>query len=213
MARKTLLTEAEIRSFLKLADLKHVGDVRIEEMYGHDEDDQMDEGEDFQDEDRAGIAGVVSEEDELERELDATEDELGAEDDLADEEGDELDAMGDMDMDAGSDAGAQMVSIEDFMGALESALEDVLDDEVEVEMDDEPAGDEDVEMDMDMEEEPGGMEMDMALDDEEPGPMMEEEEMVNEIARRVAARLQAKNQKSEMVDQLAERILNRLTSK
>ena len=59
MARKTLLTEAELRSFMKLAELRPLGDDRINEMYGEVPD--------------------VNEEDELERELDATEDELGAE--------------------------------------------------------------------------------------------------------------------------------------
>lgn len=208
MARKTLLTEAEIRSFLKLADLKHVGDSRIEEMYRED-DDAMEEGESVQDDDPAGEAGVTSEEMEMDMEMDAPDDDAP-----------------DMDMDMGAPAadagGAKMVSIDDFMGALESALEDVLDDEVEVDMDDD-----EVDMDMDDEDEPGGMEMGAAadaMDDGDDDPMMEkdhgddddrvdEEEVVNEIARRVAARLQAKNDNAEMVDQLAERILNRLTSK
>jgi hypothetical protein len=209
MARKTLLTEAEIRSFMKLAELRPIGTGRIEELYG-------DKGEDFQDEDPAGEAGVVSEEDELERELGATEDELGAEDSLADEEGDEIGDL-EADLDAAPEGGAGMVSVDDFMGALEAALEDVLGDEVEVEMDDEEGADDDVEMDMDMEAEPGGMELDMAVDAEddagERDPLMEEEDIVNEVARRVAARLQQENNKSQMVDQLAERILNRLTSK
>lgn len=208
MARKTLLTEAEIRSFLKLADLKHVGDSRIEEMYRED-DDAMEEGESVQDDDPAGEAGVTSEEMEMDMEMDAPDDDAP-----------------DMDMDIGAPAadagGAKMVSIDDFMGALESALEDVLDDEVEVDMDDD-----EVDMDMDDEDKPGGMEMGAAadaMDDGDDDPMMEEdhgddqdrmdeEEVVNEIARRVAARLQAKNDNAEMVDQLAERILNRLTSK
>lgn len=200
MARKTLLTESELRSFMKLAELRPLGDDRIREMYGHDDDDdKMEEGEDTPED-------VVSEE---EMEMDM---ELG---DAGDEEPaapmDDAPDL-DMDMDAPDAAGGKMVSVDDFMGALESALEDVLDDEVEVDMDD------DEEMDLDGEDEPGGMEADDAMaamgdagDDE---PMMEsEEDVVNEIARRVAARLQAKNQKAEMVDQLAERILNRLTSK
>lgn len=47
MSRKTLLTEAEVRQFLKLANLKTVGDSRIQEMGGYgmppadrDEDDE-----------------------------------------------------------------------------------------------------------------------------------------------------------------------------
>ena len=216
MARKTLLTEAEIRSFMKLAELRPIGTDRIKEMYGHEDDDKMDEGEDFQDEDPAGKSGVVSEEDELERELGATEDELGAEDGLADEEGDEIGDL-EADLDAAPEGGAAgMVSVDDFMGALEAALEDVLGDEVEVEMDDE-AGADAAEMALDMEAEPGGLELDMAVDAEddagERDSLMEEEDIVNEVARRVAARLQQENNKAQMVDQLAERILNRLTSK
>jgi len=70
----------------------------------------------------------ASEEDELH----ATEDELGAEDELADEEGDEL-----ADLEGGDDLGAEggegrMVSVDDFLAALESTLEGFLDDEVEV---------------------------------------------------------------------------------
>ena len=126
MARKNLLTEAELRSFMKLAELRPLGEEKIQEMYGEEPH--------------------ISEEDELERELDATEDELGAEDRVADEEGDELDAM-DMDMDMGMDADADAgapdtVSIDDFMGALEAALEDVLGEPVSTEMDDELAADE-----------------------------------------------------------------------
>ena len=200
MARKSLLTEAELRSFMKLAELRPLGDDRINEMYGTPPD--------------------ISEEDEMERELDATEDELGAEDEFADEEGDELADMGDemdMDMGAAEDAGTPgMVSVEDFMGALEAALEDVLGEPVSTEMDDELAADDDMEdadaMAMDSE-----VETDMALDDEEeelPGMRdvyENQEDLVNEVAKRVAKRLRAQNNQANMVDALAERIMKRLT--
>ena len=39
------------------------------------------------------------------------------------------------------------------------------------------------------------------------------EEIVNEVAQRVVARLQAENGREQMVDQLAERIMKRLTNK
>jgi len=200
MARKSLLTEAELRSFMKLAELRPLGDDRINEMYGTTPD--------------------VNEEDELERELDATEDELGAEDHFADEEADELDAEGDgmdLDMAMDDDAGpAGTVAVDDFMSALEAALEDVLGEPVSTEMDDEDAAEDDMEdadaLDMDAD-----METDMALDAEEdelPGnrAMYEnQEDLVNEVAKRVAARLQAKNSQENMVDALAERIMKRLT--
>ena len=34
MARKTLLTESELRRFMKLADMRPVGEKRMNEMYG-----------------------------------------------------------------------------------------------------------------------------------------------------------------------------------
>jgi hypothetical protein len=200
MARKNLLTEAELRSFMKLAELRPLGNEKMQEMYGEEPE--------------------LSEEDELERELDATEDELGAEDRVADEEGDELADMGDemdMDMDMGADAGgAGMVSVDDFMGALEAALEDVLGEPVSTEMDDELAADDDME-DADAMAMDADMETDMALDDEEdelPGMRdvyENQEDLVNEVAKRVAARLQAQNGQENMVDALAERIMKRLT--
>ena len=195
MARKTLLTEAELRSFMKLAELRPIGDDRIKEMYG--DEDTVDEGEDREDDDGAGAAGVTSEEMEMDVEMGGD---------------DPPDMAAAPDMGAAPDAGGgKMVSIDDFMGALESALEDVLDDEVEVDMDD----DDDDMPGMDDDDD------DMMGDDDPPGmgggykrgPMMEEEDIVNEVARRVAARLQDKQKNAEMVDQLAERILNRLTSK
>jgi hypothetical protein len=143
MARKKLLSEGEIRQFMKLANLRPVGQRRLSEMYD--------------------MPGARDEE----AELDATEDELGAEDALANEEGDELDAMA-MD-DAG---GGDMVSMDDFMSALERAIEDVTgeeadvseepgDEELEMDMEMGPEGDE---MEMDVEEEPmmEGEEEDMA---------------------------------------------------
>ena len=46
MARKTLLTESELRRFMKLADMRPVGEKRIQEMapssYGdRDEEDEL----------------------------------------------------------------------------------------------------------------------------------------------------------------------------
>lgn len=57
----------------------------------------------------------------------------------------------------------------------------------------------------------------MAADDEvdmmEADENLEEsdEDLVSEVARRVAERLQVTNQKEQMVDALAERIMKRLT--
>ena len=48
--------------------------------------------------------------------------------------------------------------------------------------------------------------------DEEEEPMMQEA-IMNEVAKRVAARLRQKQSKEDMVDALSERIMKRLTSK
>lgn len=196
MSRKTLLTEAEVRQFLKLANIGPVGDAKLTEMYGIEEE----------------------EEDVPMDDMDAAADDIGdAEMDMGDAEMDMDDA--EMDMDDAGDAGGQMVSVDDFLSALEGALEDVLGDEVTVDSDEGPEGADDLAPED--EEELGDMAMDMAADEEEPmdedppGMRYEnvEEDVVNEVARRVAARLQAKENKANMIDNLAERIMNRMTSK
>lgn len=187
MARKSLLTENEIRQFMKLADLTPIGTSRLSEM-GYP-------------------PGARDEEDELEAELGATEDELGAEDDFADEEGDELadlgaeDELGD---DLGAEGGGDMVSVDDFMSALETALEDALGEPTSIEMDD--AGDEEelgVEDEEDMAMDMGGDELGVGMEDEE--------EIVAEVARRVAKRLVSQKKSDDIANQLAERIFQRLT--
>ena len=55
----------------------------------------------------------------------------------------------------------------------------------------------------------GGDDMDMGDPDDEP--MMEDEDIINEVAKRVAARLQADQTREKTVDELAERIMKRLT--
>ena len=215
MSRKTLLTETQIRQFMKLANLSHVSDNRLSEM-GY------------------GIPGARDEDEELEAELGATEDELGAEDALAGEEGGELD---DLEGDLGAEeGGGEMVSVDDFMSALESALEDVMGEPTSVEMD---AGEEEVEADVEL---PGGDELEVGAEEEIEEPMMEagdttekdddlkhdgngrgekkgdkayvnEDEIVAEVSRRVAARLTEKSKKDSIADQLAERIFNRITAK
>jgi hypothetical protein len=206
MARKTLLTENELRQFMKLANLTPIGQVKLTELGYNDLGEEMAPPEELED---------------------------YAADDLADDslEGDEEAANDEMeaDMEMGADmeepapaGGAGMVAVDDFMAALESALEDVLGEPVSTEMDDEPGPEDDLEggeMDMEMDVEAGPEELDVTASAEEeelPGmrDMYEgksQEDIVNEVARRVAARLQKENDKSKMVDHLAERILKRLT--
>jgi hypothetical protein len=135
MARKKLLTEGEIRQFMKLANLGPIGAERLSEM------------------------GMMpgARDDEMGDEMDA---EMGAEMDAGGDEDMEMDL--DMGMDA--EGGGDMVSMDDFMSALERAIEEVTGEEADVSED---PGEE--EMDM------GGddMDMDMAMDDDEE-PMMEQ---------------------------------------
>jgi len=206
MARKTLLTESEVRRFMKLANMGPLGTERLEEISYLDEADE-------------------------EEELHATEDELGHEDHVADEEGEELDALedepmddlgddveGDMDMDpeleeklksaimaiAAEWDMADVVSVEEVPGdeEEETALEpegDVDFGAVEMEMG--PEGDEDV-MAMDVEEEP-------------PVAMRDtyQEALVKKVAQRVAARLMQEQKNEKLATELTERIFNRITSK
>ena len=154
MARKKLLSEGEIRQFMKLANLRPISKVRLSEYGMH--------------------PGARDEE--VEAELGATEDELGAEDELADDEGDEL-AMADDELAMDDAAGGEMVSMEDFMSALERAIEEVTGEEADVS--EEPGEEEEVDMEMDMEMGPeGGEEVELGA----------EEEMMQEIIRRLMER-------------------------
>ena len=153
MARKKLLSEGEIRQFMKLANLRPIGTARLSEMYD--------------------VPGARDEEDELRDELGATEDELGDEDALADEEGDEL-AMADDEMAMDDAGGGAMVSMDDFMSALERAIEEVTGEEADVS--EEPGDEEEVDIVDDVEPSPeGGEEMEMSVEDD----------MVAEIVRRL----------------------------
>lgn len=198
MSRKTLLTETEVRQFLKLASIGPLGDAKLHELYGEvpgarDEEDPpgfgaADDGADL---------GMAIDDADADAEDDFGSDELDA---------DELDAPAD-------EGAAGMVSVEDFMSALENALEDVLNDDVAVEMDDEEDALDD-ESAFDDEVAPDDLDaMDAgAPPDEEEDPMMQEA-IINEVAKRVAARLRQKQSKEDMVDALSERIMKRLTSK
>ena len=192
MARKTLLNEQEIRKFLKLANITTVGDDQIQEMGGIYKRDDEDEDQSLEEEDM----GPEEEEDALALDADAGDDMM---DDAEDMMGDDM--MGDADeMTLSDDEAAAIIALAD---KLKAAM-------------DEP-GDE---MGMDDEEElepEGGDELEMAADDEvdmmEADENLEEsdEDLVSEVARRVAERLQVTNQKEQMVDALAERIMKRLT--
>lgn len=114
----------------------------------------------------------------------------------------------------------------DVVAAVAQALG--IEDRVEVE-----AGEEDAMDDMDIGDEPMDMEPEAALapdeggeqslgpddlgveleDDEEEPVQMSEDDIVAEVARRVALRLKEERSRDNMADVLAERIMKRLTKK
>jgi len=213
MARKKLLTEGEIRQFMKLADLRPIGEKRLSE-YG-----------------MGAPPGARDEDEDLESKLHATEDELGAEDSFADEEGAELDAADDelgLDDELGDPVGDMAGGDEAMAMELAQGFAEVMADVlgIEVAVEGEEAAPEEVE-DIDLEAEvevgpEGGEEVGLAMmDDEEvveepPGSRNvyeNQDQIVAEVAKRVAARLQRQSRKEQMVDQLAERIMKRLTNK
>ena len=215
MARKTLLTESEVRQFMKLANLKP-----LQEMgglgYGPGMRDEEEEEE---------IPGMSddymqeAEEEEMEMDAEAPAPEGDMEMDMDAEMGEE--PVGDMEMDMGApdemdDMGAEGGKEEQFADIVDK-LADLLGLDADVEV----GGDEEMQMGGEVDADEGGdLEVDAApvgddedlgveLDDEEMG----EEELVQEVARRVAARLLREKKQGVMANKLAERIFRRLTSK
>jgi len=221
MARKTLLTENELRRFMTLANMRPVGDRRLQEMGKFSVEEEMAGDEEVEDLE-AAFGG-----DELPGEPD---DALALD---AEEAPEEL-PMDDMALDA--DAGAEPALEEkftEFMTQVAAVAQEVLGIDVAVEGDEEageldmaPEEDElavvdDVEMSEPTGEEGGELEMDADVEVEEEDPPgmgglryeanANDDELVAEVARRVAARLQKGTRQAEVVDQLAERIMKRLT--
>jgi hypothetical protein len=169
--KKTLLTEGEMRRFMKLANI-----APIQEMGGmypgardekeRDEKDPMTEQED--------------EEVEMDMGMDMGMDMDAPEADMPDMDEPEMDM-----------AGGDSIELEDFVRALEKALEDVTGQEVTTDVDMDTEDDEappeggDIEMDMDVEmPDAGGEEEDMDMD-----------LMAERIARRVRRRIMKENSK------------------
>ena len=221
MARKTLLTEGEIRQFIKLANLTNVSDHKIQEMYGgdaygRDEEDMMEPGPEQGPEE---LDMAVADADD---ELASDEMEMGAEDEMEMGAEDEMEG-GSADLDVSERealmadvvaAVAQALGIEDRVDVASS--EDAGDD---MDMDD--MGMDDMGMDddgMGSLEEPdlgapeGGDEESLADEEEEDEEgALSQSDIVAEVARRVATRLKKENKREVMVDTLAERIMQRLS--
>jgi len=201
MARKNLLNESEIRRFMKLANLGAIGEGRVLEMSIPKPKTMAEQG--FGMEDEVDVVDVGGE-DELDMDLDMDVDEVPEE--VPDEEGE----------------GEMTLSDDEALAIIDLAdrLRDAMDDEVE--------GEDELDMDLDMdveageEEELGGDIVAGEEELEEPGNRARYEgkgttkrsnkNLVNEVARRVAARLAATEKQEQMVEHLAARIMNRLTN-
>jgi hypothetical protein len=187
MARKSLLTESEIRRFMKLASMRPLGDERLDKLHEQPEELEMPPPA----EEMGAEGDLPPEPEELE---------LGAEEEPVGDEGD--------------------VEKEAMLADVVQAVADVLGVDVDVE----GAGEEELEEPVeDLPPEPEELEEPLegglGPADEEEVPVGQrdmyegatQEQIVNEVAKRVAARLSKEAKQDEMVDQLAERILQRLT--
>ena len=209
MARKTLLTESEIRQFMKLANIKPLQEMGA--SYGMPPG--IPDGEDDDD---------LMEEEEEELEMDAPAPEGGEEMEMDAEMGEE--PAGDMEMDMDMGAEDDMGDM-DMEGGKEEQFADIVDklaDLLGLDADVEVGGDEEMEMGGDaMDDEGGDLEGPMDAPEGEPEEMggeddeeiMGEEDIVQEVARRVAARLIREKKQDAMANKLAERIFRRLASK
>ena len=193
MSNKTLLSESQIRQFMKLAKLEPLtpGFVHgLAERY----------------------APEPLEEEDLEAELHATEDELGAEDEFADEEGYELNSMEELPVEVPvADAAEKMISVSDLLTALEDALEAVTGEEVSAEMDDDMEVEDEVEM---------GVDVDAADDMEADTEMeMDDEAMLEEAGDKKGDEsdddldYEKKNESTKATDELVEQITKRVAAR
>jgi hypothetical protein len=265
--RKPLLTESELRRFMKLANMGPLGNERLTEMFPPAAPAVREEDEEAQLHDLEDAEDDMDHADDLE--ADAAEDlgDLGGDDldmDMGQGEGDLqdiamqlVDAMGEVLAQHGieltatetDDAGLEGGEPEE-MDAMDDVALDAVDDLEAVEVEDEeveelPGGRDMYEQKEEFEEEltlkknAAALQMDreaaIAADAEEKRkerkkkinlkrsdlkgleekevPAPSQDDMVAEIAKRVAVRLEQENQKDNLVDQLAERIMARLTKK
>ena len=199
MARKTLITESELRRFMKLANMAPVGDTKMENWYPGARDEEEVE---------VGAA-----------ELDAG----GEVDDMVDIEAAVEEPAPMPELEPEPEGGDITLSLDDFMDAFKDALETTTGDKVEWETD--SGASEEVTIDAEDEEggetedspeaslgEPGEASAIAMADEELPGGL-EEARLVNKVAARVAARLVKENRKTQMTEELTERIFKRLTQK
>jgi len=199
---KNLLNESQIRQFMKLAKLEPLTPGFVEglsETHGRGMNDapQYD-----------GRRRVQEEEEmEIDAELDAgappMEDELPPEEPAMDAE-----------MALPADDG-RMISVDDFLGALETALEGVMGDEVEIdssEMSDEAPEEEEVDMDVELDA-GDGAEMDMGAEEEELMEATDEEVTTETADEEVTTEATDEEVTTEASDELVEQITKRVAAR
>jgi len=228
MAKKTLLTEGEFKKFMKLARLEPISGEKLSEMYGSDRPGMREPGmrgdkegckcgtpgcpdcePGMKDDGLAeDLASLFEEEDEMpdmdggdETVMEPVEDEP-----MGDDEMDMPDVeMTDGEMDGGGMAdlrGEIESALENLLGLIDQGLEKAdMGDVMDVEADDE--GDAGLEGD-----EGGDAEMGAALP--APEDEMDDEGLMETVARRVARRLQRESKVDAKSNLIAERIMKRL---
>ena len=228
MSKKTLLSESQVRQFMKLAQLAPLTPGFVNGLTGN----RKDLGESHGRGRNEGAVGYghpdanarLEEEDDL-TDLHATEDELSDMDSEDDREGDEIDDLeGELDAadDGDLDGGGQMISVDDLMAALTSALEDVTGQPVEATVEDEVEADVELDVVDDLDVDAADMEADtdMEMDDE----MLEEADDPKDVDdkkkstkdawdRRQAAKPAEKNESVNATDKLVEQITKRVAAR
>ena len=166
MSNKNLLNESQIRQFMKLAKLEPLTPGFVEGLT--EATTEVDESHGRSDDEGAGgppdqnTRSPLAEEAHEEKELDATERELGDMDDDVHDKDEEIDDL-EADLDDADAAEGRMISVDDFLGALENALEAAMGEEVEItDMGDEDEVEDDVVMDAEMDMD--GDDLDVAVD-------------------------------------------------
>jgi hypothetical protein len=234
MAKKTLLTEGEFKKFMKLARLEPLAAEKLSEMYGSGRPGMRDEkpgmrepgmrepgmrDKEEEEEDEPGMREPGMREPVMREEEEDLAEDLAAlfeeEDDMPDMGGEEETAMEPvddepMDMPADDMAGGGM---SELRGQIEDALESLLS-LIDQGLEKADMGDVmDVEADDEGGEGMGGIEGgDAEMDASPPAPEggMDDEELMETVARRVAQRLQRESKVDAKSDLIAERILKRL---
>ena len=225
MGKKTLLNEATVRKFMKLANIDRLTDTFVNEAY-HAEEEEIEEGMHAEKEEE--LEEAMHDEGEHEegmgKYMEAAHDEgMHAEDMHAEgeHEGDEMDAEAEVE-------DTSEASIEKLVDALADTISQVTGVEVTATGDAEAPEDmgpvDDAPLDdvgdiMGDEADKGGEDLDAAPEDEEVLEAMhaeeelDEEAIVAETMRRVKARLRAMDKSEKLVESLTEKIYDRLAAK